>query len=308
MKVFVPADYGAFACLKGECRHTCCAGWEIDIDPDTLALYRQVPPPLGDRLRRGIQEKDGVFSFRLDEKGRCPMLDGDNLCSVIRALGEGGLCGICADHPRYRNYFSDRVEMGLGLCCEAAARQTVYRQEPFRLTEAEEDGEECGKLTEREETVLSFREELSSLLGRNERPYAERETEALRLFPRFTWPGNEETFSFLTGLERLDGEWDGVLSRLNGSFRARPCSPAWDRALGQLAVSFLYRHLPDAAEDGLLFARALFALWSVRLLSVLTEGDSLDCLAETARMYSAEIEYSDENLQACFAWLDRCFA
>lgn len=40
MKRVVPDYYADFACIAGACRHTCCVGWEIDIDPDSLRRYR----------------------------------------------------------------------------------------------------------------------------------------------------------------------------------------------------------------------------------------------------------------------------
>lgn len=305
MKYYFPEDYDSFSCLKEECRHTCCASWEIDIDPDTWKLYQELPGPLGERVRSSVQRSGETVSFQLDEKGRCPMLTKDGLCSLILAYGEDVLCDICTDHPRYRNYFSDRVETGLGLCCEAAARQTVYRTKPYRLClVADEDGGETLSVQEKE--ILSFREKLASVFNLQEVPYSDRERKALSLLPPFVMPSAEENGAFLQKLERLDREWESRLLLLGSAARLGG-GDTWDRALGQLAVSFLYRHLPDAAEDGLLNARGLFALWSVRLIDGMTIQEDLDELAETARAYSAEIEYSEENLNACFAFLNSCF-
>ena len=39
MKLFAPSYYKDFACIADRCQHSCCVGWEIDIDPDTLAHY-----------------------------------------------------------------------------------------------------------------------------------------------------------------------------------------------------------------------------------------------------------------------------
>ena len=39
MKHLYPSYYGRFACLMGECRHSCCIGWEIDVDDGALARY-----------------------------------------------------------------------------------------------------------------------------------------------------------------------------------------------------------------------------------------------------------------------------
>ena len=39
MTLIYPATADAFRCIADACRHTCCKGWEIDIDPDTRAKY-----------------------------------------------------------------------------------------------------------------------------------------------------------------------------------------------------------------------------------------------------------------------------
>lgn len=305
MKYYQPADARDFACLKGACAHTCCAGWEIDIDPETLAVYRQVPPPFGDRLRAAVREDGGTASFRLDGEGRCLMLNGDGLCSLILNLGEDALCQICRDHPRYRNYFSDRVETGFGLCCEAAARQTVARKEPFRLVLTGDDGQE-ERLTEDERILLSWREKLLKIVQDPELSPNRREEALSAALPGFSWPAIREDTAFLLTLERLDGAWDKALARAEGG--EMPAADAERQAsLGQLAAYFLYRHLPDALEDGLLLARSAFAFWAVRLIARLSPSGTREELADTARMFSGEIEYSQENLNACLAYLDRRF-
>ena len=121
MKLIAPDYYPQFRCIADKCRHSCCIGWEIDIDPETRETYRRVPGPFGERLNAAIEDGE-VSTFRLGKGERCPMLNASGLCDLITALGEGALCQICADHPRFRSYFSDRTELGLGLCCEEAAR------------------------------------------------------------------------------------------------------------------------------------------------------------------------------------------
>lgn len=54
MKRVVPDYYADFACVAGACRHTCCVGWEIDIDPDSLRRYQAMPGEMGERLRSYI--------------------------------------------------------------------------------------------------------------------------------------------------------------------------------------------------------------------------------------------------------------
>ena len=34
MKRYAPAYYPRFACLADRCRHSCCIGWEIEVDEE----------------------------------------------------------------------------------------------------------------------------------------------------------------------------------------------------------------------------------------------------------------------------------
>ena len=71
----------------------------------------------------------------------------------------------------------------------------------------------------------------------------------------------------------------------------------------QLLTYFLYRHFLTAYEDGDVGSKAGFAVLSVRLLRCLKGLYPEMELAELARMYSAEVEYSTENLDILFSEL-----
>ena len=49
-----------FRCIADQCRHSCCIGWEIDIDPDSLKRFQNVPGELGQRLKDNIQLSSGI--------------------------------------------------------------------------------------------------------------------------------------------------------------------------------------------------------------------------------------------------------
>ena len=104
-----PSYYKDFACIADKCRHSCCIGWEIDIDADSLRRYEALEGPMGDCIRRGI-DYTGTPHFRLTEGERCFFLRQDGLCQMYRELGEDALCQICTDHPRFRRVLPDRVE------------------------------------------------------------------------------------------------------------------------------------------------------------------------------------------------------
>ena len=63
----------------------------------------------------------------------------------------------------------------------------------------------------------------------------------------------------------------------------------------------LYRHLPGTLEDDDIPGRVAFCVLSTRVLMALcaaAEGCTpADCI-EQARMYSAEIEYDEDNIAA----------
>ncbi|MBR2824407.1 MAG: flagellin lysine-N-methylase [Clostridia bacterium] len=153
MKVFVPDYYAGFRCIAGACRHSCCVGWEIDVDSETLKRYRTMKGPLGAKLKRCI-DPDPEPHFVLSAEERCPFLTDQNLCEILLRAGEDALCQICADHPRFRNYWSDRIEMGLGMACEEAARLILTSPHPLRLVPLSEEREEQPEIPSEAELAL----------------------------------------------------------------------------------------------------------------------------------------------------------
>lgn len=279
MKIVAPAYYQRFACIKGACRHSCCKGWEIDIDADTLQKYQAVPGEMGERLRAGIDRENGCFILAQDE--RCPFLNQEGLCDIILQLGEDHLCQICDDHPRFRNFFTDRIEIGLGMCCEAAARLILTEQEPMRLVTLEDDGAQ--------------------------EPENEYEAQLLKLRPVLTegTPLNMDIscwVPFMLTLERLDETWADRLRELENLPSHRHSEQTkWHAPLLRLYEYLMYRHMPGALEDGTMQGHAQLAglMWQIiREMFDRLEEPSMDALIELCRLYSSEIEYSDENVQA----------
>ena len=304
MSLYAPDDYAAFRCLMGRCAHTCCAGWEIDVDEEARALYEELEGPIGERVRAGLFiQPDGTASFRLDERERCPLLDEDGLCALIREAGEGTLCDTCREHPRFYTLLEGRWEVGLGLCCEAAARQCVERAEPFRLVEAEV-GEET--LSAEANAFLTLRDGLFRLA---EDPALPWEAMKSRLLARLALEAPEFNAALwrerLSDMELLDAAWPEALDQLIASRRSAP-QDMFRRAAGNLTVYFLHRHLTDGFLDDRLPETALFCLTATDVILAIAAAlptPTLDDLADIARRFSAEIEYSDRNLSRMLTWV-----
>ena len=311
MKQVWPNYYSNFSCIAGKCRHTCCAGWEIDVDKDTLAYYQTVEGEIGRRLRESIvEDAAGNTQFRLADKDRCPFLNGQNLCDLILTIGEEHLCQICADHPRFRNFFTDRIEIGLGLCCEAAAMLILSAEEKMVLcSDAEKE-----TLTAEEEALISFRQKLFDMMQDRSEKISERwEKVLLAAGAKFSLLAPAQWAEKLFALERLDKTWESRLADLRdcGDFEMPFLEePVFQIAMEQLTCCFLYRHLAGALLDGDVSGRVSFAVLSVKLIGAMfgkacmSREKSIPELAEIARQYSAEIEYSEDNLCALLDELD----
>ena len=109
-----------FKCKADKCKHSCCEGWEIDIDEDTLDYYKGLDTELGNEILQNIHEGEDTY-FKLTDDERCPFLKDNGLCKIIEEMGEDGLCDICRLHPRFFESINDYNLAGVGLSCEKAA-------------------------------------------------------------------------------------------------------------------------------------------------------------------------------------------
>lgn len=142
-KLYTPDYYKEFRCKAGDCNDTCCTAWEIDIDEDTYNLYRNKAeeleingedPDFCEKLKKYIV-KDEAIHFDLSGRTYCPFFTEEGLCEIQLKMGEKALCQICSDHPRYYEYFPDRKEAGIGICCEKACELVMFHDEPVCFEE-----------------------------------------------------------------------------------------------------------------------------------------------------------------------------
>ncbi len=299
MKEAVPGYYQRFKCIADQCKHNCCIGWEIDIDEDTMAEYRKMETPLGERILKSIEGEPPHFILGAGD--RCPFLNDKGLCDIICACSEEALCEICTLHPRFRNFYSGFAEVGLGLCCEEVARIVLSEQEPFAVLMP------AGvALSEEEELFFARRQKIFAALQDRSKAVGERFSFLATMFGfAFSFSLSELVTQYLA-LERLDEAWTEKLCALKDYTVSEEVFEAedWQLPFEQLAGYFIFRHLTDAMWDGDYKARVHFALMSCFIIAVLWSyhkektGDlCLSDMAEIARMYSAEVEYSEENLE-----------
>ena len=69
----IPDYYKEFHCVAGACEDTCCAGWQIVVDPKSLQKYKRVQGDFKNQLQKGLNRKKKVF--RQDQEKRCAFLN-----------------------------------------------------------------------------------------------------------------------------------------------------------------------------------------------------------------------------------------
>lgn len=310
MNLYTISPFKNFKCVNKNCKHNCCIGWQINVDKRTLKKYRKIKGAFAEKLKNGVDFKGAKFKM---QNGRCAFLNSDNLCEIIINLGENSLCQICRDHPRYRNFFSAFTEIGFGLCCEEAAFKLVSYPDKISPVLVSSDKKRGTRLNKKEKAFerkkLLFRQKafdtvqdrsetiynrVSSLLG-----FCGIKTED---FVKYPWKDE-----FLK-LERLNDEWTDKLKRTN--FLSLNTPQKNSVALEQIAYYFIHRHVSAAIDETDLKSRLAFCVLSLLIInsvcSYVSNGEeySLKVICDVARDYSAEIEYSDDNVNALLDILD----
>ena len=301
MKVFAPNYYKKFSCIADKCKHSCCIGWEIDIDDETFEQYKNNNTEFGRKLNDNIIINDDCACFKLTDNDRCPFLNDNNLCEIILNVGDRALCQICSDHPRFKNFYGDRVEIGLGLTCEEVARIVINESTPFEIIEIDNDNT-TETIYEDEVEFFSIRNEIFKTIE------CEKSFEAIieKLLNNFNIKASEKSIyewvEIYLSLEMLDNTWNEMLNRLKISDNIQfTNTDAHEKALKNLLVYFVYRHLGESVFDGNFNGRLLFAIVSCyMILAICNIGYSVE---DVARMYSSEIEYYDENLDKLIDFL-----
>jgi len=312
-----PDYYRDFRCIAGDCKDSCCKGWEIDIDSDTAEYYETLGGEFGKRLKDNI--RDGSFALTDDES--CPFLNSKGLCDIFTELGEDKLCRICSDHPRYFEWFNGLKEGGVGLCCEAAAELILSR--PFALSETDIPEEEAAGEYDEElfSLIFSARSTILDTLADEKLSLAQSLCRMLGIAAEIQdsidipFPDNSDEacsdnisniLRYYGELEPIDEKWIPYISECAENLGSLPChNKADDTYLRRIAQYLIFRYMLKAVYDGEILGYAKFAAVSVIFIDRLFRFETLqngscgfaEC-AEIAKNYSKETEYCEENMDS----------
>lgn len=358
----IPDYYKEFHCIADKCKDSCCAGWEIDIDEETLDYYKGVPGEFGKRLRESMVE-DEETSFKL-HNGRCAFLNEQNLCDICTELGETALCEICLEYPRFTVEYGSVREKCLGLSCEEAGRLLFEKDQPIQTVETvmeeqygwqeeeEEDYElEADEMDDTQYPYLEMARNFTiAILQNRAYPVEERAKVSLLFADAVQQKVNEGDFQGIENviadfsqdsifvshisydsakrfacyqsrmeiyhtLELLDKEWKTVFGQMKELFTSAEIYEEKHKELKEkyeryeveyehLLVYYIFRYGMKAVYDSDYLEKVKFAMMS---FLVIRDMDA-ECLSrtgefgllqriDTARIYSKEVEHSEENLQ-----------
>ena len=273
--MIIPDFYPYFCCKAGDCRHTCCKGWEIDIDDDTAAYYQELLGPLGEAVRSHIEKGEDAWHFILTKDESCPFLRPDGLCRLIREGGEDLLCDICRLHPRFFEWLTDDAGHeyqlgGVGLACEAACELLLKERTPLYFFDSANP---------------SAAWTLSDLLT------------SLGYTPDTSKKSTDRLLTVLTETEPIDDAWTASLTTLT---KERPTEDSLqvslrkDRPLYQRIYDYIfYRQLENFAGNPIeVLSRYAGRSTDFIVLSAAASGD----LPEALRRWSEQIEYDTDNV------------
>lgn len=312
MRLITPKYYDNFSCRAGDCTDSCCIGWEIGIDEKTLKKYSSIGGDIGERLSRGICRNEDGAHFKLSGE-RCPFLNEKNLCDLIIELGEGYLCDICREHPRYYLTLGEDVLCGVGMCCEAAAELILQDKNPGEYTVHEgvdAEYEECD--SELYEIVFSAKSKVMECVRQSKSLYSmlcesyeiiKSAQEKIDLAPYKT-PKKDVDFakerfvSLFYSAEYRRGELLPLL---------KDAVSSWNGEVGKETLSYLKnvfayfidRYLPIAVCDGDAVSAFAVAVVSTVAIAALFSRESFLTLAravDICKSYSSEIEYNEDNV------------
>ena len=306
-----------FRCIAGDCRDSCCKGWEIDIDSETAEKYAAISGEFGERLRRSIKNN----SFILTEDERCPFLNSEGLCDIYINLGRESLCHICSEHPRYFEWFGNVKEGGTGLCCEASAKLILSR--PFTLCEKEVPDEEASGDYDEElfSLLLETRKAMLRVANDKDIPIGRALIQVLDIAEEtqqyIEIPGTlkrkvcyekntiKEIFRCFYELEPIDASWLPYISKCEEAFpSAPPYSGEYNPYIRRIVSYFIFRYAMKSVYDGRILGYTVFAAvsavfisWLFRCSAVAEQPCGFEECALIAKNYSKETEYCEENME-----------
>lgn len=296
MKIVKPTFYKNFKCIAGDCPDSCCQGWEVDADSDSLEYYKTLDNSLEIKKRiDSVLSKDEFDNtiFTLAPKKRCPFLNDENLCDMHIAIGGEHTPYTCRTFPRFIYDFGATREIGISFSCPVAS-DMMYNTEYFDFeTEVNSDLPTLNDIdAEKYFLLYKGRAEAYKIAKDKNKSIRERLNDLLdlgvllqeKLFPYDEGGDDIAFFDVFKNPELINPEWKEKVE----NFFLKQVSDAQSNE--NILMYFLYKYLMQAVYDDDALSKIKMAVIGV-LINTYFGEDSW-----TIHLWSKETEHSQYNM------------
>lgn len=296
MKIVKPTFYKTFKCIAGDCPDSCCQGWEVDVDSDSLEYYKTLDNSLEIKKRiDSVLSKDEFDNtiFTLAPKKRCPFLNNENLCDMHIAIGGEHTPYTCRTFPRFIYDFGATREIGISFSCPVAS-DMMYNTESFDFeTDINSDLPTLNDIdAEKYFLLYKGRAEAYKIAKDKNKSIRERLNDLLdlgvllqeKLFPYDEGGDDIAFFDVFKNPELINPEWKEKVE----NFSLKQVSDTQSNE--NILMYFLYKYLMQAVYDDDALSKIKMAVLGV-LINTYFGEDSW-----TVHLWSKETEHSQYNM------------
>lgn len=296
MKIVKPTFYKTFKCIAGDCPDSCCQGWEVDADSDSLEYYKTLDNSLEIKKRiDSVLSKDEFDNtiFTLAPKKRCPFLNDENLCDMHIAIGGEHTPYTCRTFPRFIYDFGATREIGISFSCPVAS-DMMYNTESFDFeTEVNSDLPTLNDIdAEKYFLLYKGRAEAYKIAKDKNKSIRERLNDLLdlgvllqeKLLPYDEGGDDIAFFDVFKNPELINPEWKEKVE----NFSLKQVSDTQSNE--NILMYFLYKYLMQAVYDYDALSKIKMAVLGV-LINTYFGEDSW-----TVHLWSKETEHSQYNM------------
>jgi len=314
-----------FKCIASKCSDSCCEGWDVYIDDESVKKYDSCDLKIGETIRNKMQKDEYGYKFALDNRKKCPFLNDDGLCNLIIAEDEFILCEICREHPRFYNFYGRYKECGLGLCCEEVSRFLLDADKHLEIiSECKEDTfseidefevEDADSLYEIRENLLGIIKskktdlkskiiDISRLAVKNNIDFfeIESENENIKLYDNHL-----ELIAVFAETEAIDDKWQEYIFEMkkfvkteNSILLMENLILKYNIEIDNILIYLVYRYFIDISFKYDILIAVEFIKYNLIIMILILASNKCDKkenMIELVKYWSKQIEYDEDNIE-----------